>query len=293
MRFIKADEINVMPKQTKKNARGAYAQVLLYKDARVDMLMLDEEYSPFGWQCSYNEIKGALYCTISVWDSEHNQWVSKSSNGTESNMEATKGEASDAFKRAGFMWGCGRELYSSPQININLNSDEYEDDYRDNTKVKLKPWVKFSVSQISVDKESREISSLTIVDNNGNERFSWSKTGGTKKAKSFAQKPVEPVHTEPPKPIIPVQTEPPKAEPVVEEPLPDINPFLDFLAIVPYTPIEAKNHLFKVIGATRGREILASLGVVTKGELNAMTQETYLKALETAEKIWKSLKGVA
>ena len=32
-----------------------------------------------------------------------------------------KGEASDSFKRAGFKWGIGRELYTSPFIYISAD----------------------------------------------------------------------------------------------------------------------------------------------------------------------------
>ena len=92
--------------------------VLLYKTARTDMNLLDETVGPFGWQNRFEEIKGSLYCHISIFDKDNNRWIEKSSNGVESNTEAIKGESSDAMKRAGFMWGIGRELYSAPFIYI-------------------------------------------------------------------------------------------------------------------------------------------------------------------------------
>ena len=45
-------------------------------------------------------------------------WVCKEDTGTESNTEAEKGLASDSFKRAGFNWGIGRELYTAPLIYV-------------------------------------------------------------------------------------------------------------------------------------------------------------------------------
>lgn len=112
MRALKADEIEVRVGTV--SAKGA--TLLLYKNARVDRQILDEEYGAMNWQCKYAENKGNLFCSIGVWDSDKAQWVWKEDAGAESNMEKEKGEASDAFKRAGFRWGIGIELYTSPFI---------------------------------------------------------------------------------------------------------------------------------------------------------------------------------
>lgn len=94
-------------------------QVLLYKTARTDMDLLDETVKPYNWQCRYETIKDNLYCTISIYDAEKKMWVEKSDCGVESAFgDKEKGEASDAFKRAGFKWGIGRELYTAPFIWI-------------------------------------------------------------------------------------------------------------------------------------------------------------------------------
>lgn len=95
---------------------NAGVELLLFKDARCDMRILDETFGVMGWRDSYQSINGELFCTIEIWDAEKSQWVAKQSNGTPSNMEAEKGRASDAFKRAGFMLGIGRELYTAPFI---------------------------------------------------------------------------------------------------------------------------------------------------------------------------------
>ena len=94
------------------SAKGA--SLLLYKTARTDYALLDETVGPERWQCSYFEVKGNLFCDLSIRFDDG--WVTKSNCGTESNMEAQKGEASDAMKRAGFAWGIGRELYTAPFI---------------------------------------------------------------------------------------------------------------------------------------------------------------------------------
>lgn len=95
--------------------------LLLYKDSRCDMRVLDETFGIMGWRNHYDTINGELFCTIEVFDDENGAWVGKQSNGSPSNMEAEKGRASDAFKRAGFMLGIGRELYTAPFIWVSAD----------------------------------------------------------------------------------------------------------------------------------------------------------------------------
>lgn len=90
--------------------------LLLYKDARCDMNILDE--TGVLWTRRHYECKGNLFCEVGIWDKELKQFVYRSDCGTESNTEKEKGEASDSFKRACVNWGIGRELYSSPFIWI-------------------------------------------------------------------------------------------------------------------------------------------------------------------------------
>ena len=113
-RALKADEIDV-------RVGGVYKTgitMLLYKNARVDMQILDETVGEMNWQRDHKEIKGNLYCGVGIWDEKKYEWVWKWDCGTESFSEKEKGEASDAFKRAGFNWGIGRELYTAPFIYL-------------------------------------------------------------------------------------------------------------------------------------------------------------------------------
>jgi hypothetical protein len=112
MRALKADEIEVRVGTV--GAKGV--TMLLYKNARVDRQILDEEFGQMNWQDRYSEHKGNLFCAIGVYDADKHEWVWKEDCGTESQTEKEKGEASDSFKRAGFRWGIGIELYSSPFI---------------------------------------------------------------------------------------------------------------------------------------------------------------------------------
>ena len=103
-------------------AKGAI--ILPYKNARVDMQRLDEAVGAVNWQREHRIINGQNYCVVSIYDETKNAWVSKMDVGTESNTEAVKGAASDAFKRTCFNWGIGRELYDYPLIFIKLKHEE-------------------------------------------------------------------------------------------------------------------------------------------------------------------------
>lgn len=100
--------------------------LLLYKDARVDQNILDETVGCLNWQRSHQLIGDRLYCTVSIWDAEKGQWISKQDVGTESYTEKEKGQASDSFKRACFNLGIGRELYTAPFIWIGKTKCELE-----------------------------------------------------------------------------------------------------------------------------------------------------------------------
>lgn len=172
-RTLYPHEIDVRVQQVANIGGKVKAVLLLYKNARVDMDLLDEHFGCLGWQREHNFKDGKNYCKVSVYDKDHSIWVSKEDVGVESNTEETKGEASDAFKRACVNLGIGRELYSAPQILVELGSKEYsEDGVTKNGKPKYRAnsWLKFRVSAITYNAE-RSIIGLSIADNNGNIRF--------------------------------------------------------------------------------------------------------------------------
>lgn len=147
------------------NANGL--SLLLYKDARCDMSILDETVGEMCWQREHKEYKGNLFCGISIYDDNRKQWVTKFDCGTESNTEKEKGEASDSFKRAGFNWGIGRELYTSPFIWIGTNLCTIKED-----KGKYKCYDRFKVTHIKIDK--KQIIELKIANaTTGVECFNW------------------------------------------------------------------------------------------------------------------------
>jgi hypothetical protein len=187
--LLTKDDIEVRAQQVKQAKNGVGAALLLYKDARVDMRILDEVFGVTGWQRKHELINGNLFCTIDIWDAEKQVWVSKQDVGVESNTEKEKGQASDAFKRAGFNVGIGRELYTAPFIWVTLDEGEY---YTSGQTVRMGAGVSFNVDEIAYN-DRKEIIRLVIKDNKGRVRYELGKY--TAKATAKAAEPAK----EPPK----------------------------------------------------------------------------------------------
>lgn len=159
-RLLRPDEIEVRVGTI--NEKGA--TLLLYKDARVDMNILDE--SGEIWKREHFSVNNNLFCRVSIYSKEISDWVEREDVGVESNTEATKGEASDSFKRACFNWGIGRELYTAPFTWIA--ADKYSS-FKNPKTGKLATYDKFSVKTIGYDEERRVITSLEIVNDKTNQ----------------------------------------------------------------------------------------------------------------------------
>lgn len=163
IRLLRADEIECRIGTISEKGLS----LLLYKDARADMKILDEVFGPMNWQRKHEVIGGSLYCIVSVWDEEKKQWISKMDVGTESLTEKEKGKASDSFKRASINLGVGRELYTAPFIWIAAGKVRIEKkaDGRFYTQDK------FTVGDISYDEENRVITGLVVVNRDGNKVY--------------------------------------------------------------------------------------------------------------------------
>lgn len=93
---------------------------LAYLDARDVMRRLDE-VMPFKWQCRYPlSESGLLICEIGLFIND--QWIWRANGAGDTQVEAEKGKASDAFKRAAVMWGIGRYLYALPNTWVPLEA---------------------------------------------------------------------------------------------------------------------------------------------------------------------------
>lgn len=149
---------------------GGYATILAYKDARVDMNRLDEVCG-VNWQDDYKLIDNQLFCGIAI--KVENDWIWRWDVGAESFTEKVKGRASDAFKRAGFRWGIGRELYDYPTIQVKLNQNEFKvenNKVKQTWNLKLKEWI------WNAEFKDGEITSLTAKDNKGIMRYNSKQT---------------------------------------------------------------------------------------------------------------------
>jgi hypothetical protein len=150
---------------------GGYATILVYKDARVDMNRLDAIYGVGFWQKKYDIINNNLFCSVGIWNKELKQWVWVQDVGTESMAEKEKGQASDAFKRACFNLGIGRELYDYPIIQVKLKDNEFDKSTKKPTfNFKLKQWIWFS--QFDAD---GKLNYLAAKDQDNNKRFEYGK----------------------------------------------------------------------------------------------------------------------
>lgn len=145
---------------------GSGVSLLLYKDARVDMTILDETVGSENWQREHYEVKGNLFCRVGIKTGQ--EWVWKADCGVESQTEKEKGESSDSFKRACVCWGIGRELYTAPFIWLALPKEYYEDF---NGKPKLTKKAQSQIAGLKVSEigysDDGKINKLVIVDRKG------------------------------------------------------------------------------------------------------------------------------
>nr|DAP53594.1 MAG TPA: Rad52/22 family double-strand break repair protein [Caudoviricetes sp.] len=206
-RLLNADEIEVKVKQV--TEKGAVA--LLYKTARTDMTLLDETVGAGNWQTDYREIKGNMYCGIGIYQSPERGYVWKWNCGTESREDGEgnekKGEASDAFKRAGTTWGIGRELYTAPFIFLNVETKEdHKDRLGKSRYILADKFQTFEVSKITYN-ENRTIKSVVIVDNHGTVVYGRGSSGKKRVQPAQPELPAETNAQQPATPPKPAQNQ--------------------------------------------------------------------------------------
>ena len=161
-RDLREDEIECRVAQCTEKG----VSLLLYKDARCDMNILDETVGPFNWMRSHS--RENANCTVSIKDAGTDFWVSKEDTGTESNTEAAKGLASDSFKRACFNWGIGRELYTAPFIWVGAEAAGVKPDKSGRPKC----YESFAVERIVI--ENKVIKALSLINaKTGKRVFVW------------------------------------------------------------------------------------------------------------------------
>lgn len=173
-RALRADEVEARVGTASEKG----CSLLLYKDARCDMNILDEAVGSMNWKREHSN--GNANCTVSIYNDKTGQWIAKEDTGTESFSQKEKGLASDSFKRACVNWGIGRELYTSPFIwfsagEVNLVKKDNSD--------KKTTYDRFSVTEMEV--VDGRIKKVTVV----NETTKTTKSFYGKNISTTASKP--------------------------------------------------------------------------------------------------------
>lgn len=145
---------------------GNHANLLIYKDARVDINILNDVYGIGWWKKKYEMVGEYLTCIIYTYNKELKEWIPVQDVGTESNFQAEKGAFSDAMKRACFNLGIGIELYTVKDIWVSLTSTDFTKDKKINQS--------FYVDKIKT--ENKIIKELVIIDRSGKVRFDMNNT---------------------------------------------------------------------------------------------------------------------
>ena len=168
-RKLRADEIDCRIGQIKENGLS----LLLYKDARCDMNVLDETVGAMNWKREHT--RDNKNCIVSIYDVTLKQWIQKEDTGTESYAEKEKGLASDSFKRACFNWGIGRELYTAPFTWVSKEKANIYDTKRKdkNGNTIYSTTDKFYVEKIEIT--DKVITGLSIKNNNDKRVFVYKK----------------------------------------------------------------------------------------------------------------------
>ncbi len=164
-RTLKANEIECRVGTI--NEKGL--TLLLYKDARCDMNILDETVGCLNWKREHT--RDNANCIVSIYDENKKEWVSKEDTGKESFNEAEKGLASDSFKRACVNWGIGRNLYTAPFIYIPASKCKISK----NNKDKFITLDKFYIEVIKYSDDGNEIIGLAIKNQKNERVYIWKK----------------------------------------------------------------------------------------------------------------------
>lgn len=113
-------ELNLVIRWRILTAKGGVARIVAYQDSRDVQRILDHVCGPENWSNEPRNLDGKIYMTIGI-NTQDEGWVYKNDVGTETAVEAVKGEASDAFKRAAVMWGIFRDIYDIDYIVLEYN----------------------------------------------------------------------------------------------------------------------------------------------------------------------------
>ena len=126
-RDLRADEIDCRVAIVKDSG----VSILLYKDARCDMNILDEAIGITNWKRHHEVINGNLFCTVEVWDEVKNPTQKKKKDRLRMHLkELVSILESDE--------NCTQHLLSGFQINTSIFSREETENLQQMTGSRLK-----------------------------------------------------------------------------------------------------------------------------------------------------------
>ena len=66
--LLTAQDVELRVAQVVKTKSGVYAVLLVYKNARIDMKILDDVFGAMNWDRKQDTIDVKLFCTVSIWE---------------------------------------------------------------------------------------------------------------------------------------------------------------------------------------------------------------------------------
>ena len=125
------EEIEWRVQQCGKSKNGKiWALIVPYIQNRAIQNRLDSVVGGTNWTNRFTEVMGGgsgFLCTISIRDTETNEWLDKTDGANLTGIEAIKGGISDSMKRAAVQWGIGRYLYTYDAFWAENIQDGYPD----------------------------------------------------------------------------------------------------------------------------------------------------------------------
>ncbi len=131
---------------TQDKAKG---MAVAYIDSRAIQKRLDEVVGAFNWQNVYSPWQDkSQICGLSIFSSEHSEWVTKYDGAENTDIEPIKGGLSDAFKRAAIQWGIGRYLYELTGLWVEIEQRGKSSIIKENQYARLEAEYNHAVAKI-------------------------------------------------------------------------------------------------------------------------------------------------
>jgi biotin carboxyl carrier protein len=131
------------------NAEKTKGMAVFYLDSRAIQKRLDETVDAMNWSNEFSSWhNNAQLCSISIYNDERGEWVSKKDGAENSDIEPIKGGLTDAFKRAAVLWGIGRYLYQIDGVWVEIEQRGKGYYIKDSQQSKLKTIYEAAVKKV-------------------------------------------------------------------------------------------------------------------------------------------------